>query len=283
MTIAIIMACHNRKNLTIKCLDILYKQNGININFNIDVFLLDDASADGTSEEIRAQFPDVIVLDGDGSLFWNRGMHTAWKAAVEFEKKFDCYLWLNDDTFLFEDGIELMLKTAEMTSFNSIICGSICSPTDNTKLTYGGCSIISSKSIPNIPSGKYEIADTINGNCVLIPHEVYLKVGNLDWTYRHAIGDNEYSLRAKRKQILSYSTGHFVGACTNKDGLPKWCLPEISLKERFKNLYSPLGSAEPIIFFKYNIKYFGILTAIKSFISTHIRVIFPQLWLKKDN
>jgi len=281
--IAVLMACHNRVQLTLKCLNHLYEQNGLGKDFCFQVFLVDDASIDGTSTEIAKHFPKVNITKGNGELYWNRGMFTAWQKAIEFEENFDAYLWLNDDTFLLQNGLLNMLNAAGETNFESIICGSIQSPSDPTILTYGGCKLINKKHQINFPNNKLEIADIINGNCVLVPHEVYEKIGNLDWTYRHAIGDNEYSLRAKKKQVLSYSTGQFVGTCSDKDGLPKWCLPEISIINRFKNLYSPLGSAEPFIFFKYNLKYYGILVATKSFISTHVRVIFPQLWIKKSN
>jgi len=278
--IAILITCHNRVLLTAECLRILYDQEGMETEFQIQVFLVDDGSTDDTSAEIELNFPKVKLIQGNGNLYWNRGMFTAWENAIESKYNFDAYLWLNDDTFLLQKGLKNMLDAAINTNFKSIICGSIQSPTDATILTYGGCKFINKKYQPNFPNGQLQVADIINGNCVLVPHEVYLKLGNLDWTYRHAIGDNEYSLRAKRQEILSYSTGQFVGSCSNKDGLPKWCRPEISIRERFKNLYSPLGSAEPFIFFKYNIKYFGLLKATKSFLSTHVRVIFPQLWSK---
>lgn len=279
--IAVLLTCHNRVTLTLKCLKYLFGQVGIDKEFEIQVFLVDDGSTDGTSVEVAISFPKVIIIEGNGSLYWNRGMFTAWKNAIESKQEFAAYLWLNDDTFLIENGFLIMLNAAFETNFKSIICGSIHSPKDTELLTYGGCKLNNKKYQPNIPNGQLQIADIINGNCVLVPHEVYLKIGNLDWTYRHAIGDNEYSLRAKKKQILSYSTGQFVGSCSNKDGLPKWCLPEVKIKKRFQNLYSPLGSAEPFIFFRYNLKYFGILVATKSFITTHVRLLFPQLWLKK--
>jgi len=279
--IAVLITCHNRVGLTLKCLTKLYQQIGIEQVFEIYVFLVDDGSTDGTSKEIEINFPLVNLIQGNGDLYWNRGMHTAWKVALSSRQKFDAYLWLNDDTFLLPNGILNMLQAANETKFNSIICGSIHAPDDPKIITYGGCKIINNKSQINFPNGNLQIADIINGNCVLVPHNVYSIIGNLDWKYRHAIGDNEYSLRAKKKGILSFSTDQFVGACSNKDGLPKWCIPGISLKDRIKNLYSPLGSAEPIIFFNYNLKYFGVLTALKSLISTHIRLIFPKLWLKR--
>jgi GT2 family glycosyltransferase len=146
-------------------------------------------------------------------------------------------------------------------------------------MTYGGCTLISSKTIPNFPNGKNCLVDIINGNVVLIPHSVYLKVGNLDWSFIHAIGDNDYSLRAKKLGIFSYSTGTFIGTCSDKSSLPKWCIPEVPIRERLKNLYSPLGNAEPFKFFKYQNRHFGISKALKNFISTHIRVFFPTLWI----
>jgi len=279
MNIAVIMACHNRKEFTLKCLGILFKQFGINSIFNIDVFVLDDNSTDGTSEEIKRQFSKVNIIQGDGSLFWNRGMYVAWKSAVESKKEFDCYLWLNDDTFLFKNGLHLMLNAAEETQYKSIICGSICSPYVEKKMTYGGCSLIDKKTIPNLPNGENCLADIINGNCVLVPHSVYLIVGNLDWSFIHAIGDNDYGLRAKKLGIFSYSTGNFIGTCSDNSSLPKWCNPEFSIQERFKNLYSPLGNAEPFKFFKYQKRHFGIIKASKNFLSTHLRLLYPNFWL----
>ena len=280
--VAILLTCHNRCQLTINCLTNVFQQIGLSSKFEVTVFLVDDGSTDNTSLEVKLHFPQVIVIQGNGKLYWNRGMYVAWKNAVDYFIQFDGYLWLNDDTYLVNDGLAIMINAAYETNFKSIICGSIHSPHDPTILTYGGCKIVNNSYSPNYPNNVLDIADLINGNCVFVPHYVYKNVGNLDWTYRHAIGDNEYSLRAKSKQIQSFSTGQFVGICSKKESLPKWCLPEVKLVNRLLNLYSPLGSAEPLIYFKYNLKYYGVSIAIKSIISTHVRVFFPKLWLKNQ-
>ncbi len=278
--IAILITCYNRSQITLNCLTNLFQQFGLGTQYEISVFLVDDGSTDGTANLVKLNFPQVIIIKGNGNLYWNRGMHVAWKNAVEYHIDFDGYLWLNDDTYLLNDGLTKMLNAASETAFNSIICGSIQSPVDETILTYGGCKLINNKFAINYPNNELQIADIINGNCVFVPHNVFNKIGNLDWTFRHAIGDNEYSLRARKKQIQSFSTGQFVGICSKNDHLPIWCMPEVKLLNRLKNLYSPLGSAEPFIFFKYNFKYFGWYIAFKALISSHIRVVFPKLWIK---
>lgn len=52
-------------------------QKFISAGSPFDVFLVDDESTDGTSEAIKSEFPEVSIIKGDGSLFWNRGMYTA--------------------------------------------------------------------------------------------------------------------------------------------------------------------------------------------------------------
>ena len=75
----------------------------------LDVFVLDDASSDGTGEAIAEQFPEVTVLRGDGKLYWNGGMRRAFAAAIAGD--YDYYLWMNDDTTLDDGALALLLET----------------------------------------------------------------------------------------------------------------------------------------------------------------------------
>ncbi len=97
-TIAVLLTCHNRRDKTIQCVTALYEQAGLEESYSIDVFLVDDASNDGTGEAVKNEFPQVYIIQGNGNLYWNRGMHLAWETAADAQD-FDCYLWLNDDTF----------------------------------------------------------------------------------------------------------------------------------------------------------------------------------------
>ena len=100
--IAVLMACHNRVETTLCCLERLFT----NIVADLDVWLVDDGSSDGTGARVKERFPSVNVIRGTGSLYWARGMRLAWERAVESHEHYDYFLWLNDDVVLRSDGIE---------------------------------------------------------------------------------------------------------------------------------------------------------------------------------
>ena len=102
--VAVLLTCHNRKFQTLQCLESLFLQQRLNVDFRIEVFLVDDASTDGTAYETRIQYPEVNIIQGNGNLYWNRGMRLAWETAAS-KNKYDYYLWLNDDTFLKPNAI----------------------------------------------------------------------------------------------------------------------------------------------------------------------------------
>jgi len=185
---------------------------------SISVILVDDGSTDGTTAAVRATFPAVTILAGDGHLFWNRGMHLAFAHALA--AGFDAYLWLNDDTFLFPDAMERLLGawTSDDAAGRGagIYVGATRAP-DSGETTYGGLrrrSWLRRFRFDLVePDGAAVECDTMNGNCVLIPDEVARRLGNLDPAYEHAMGDIDYGLRARQAGIrLIVVPGH-VGAC----------------------------------------------------------------------
>lgn len=275
-TIAVLLTCHNRKEKTLQCLEALYAQQGIEADFTIEVFLVDDACTDGTVASINIQFPNVNIISGDGSLYWNRGMHKAWQTAAA-AKEFDYYLWLNDDTFIFENALLNLLIASKIYNCKAAICGSTISLITNT-ITYGGNSKEGKLLIPN---GQFQETFSFNGNVVLIPKHVYKIVGILDKRFPHAIGDYEYALRIRKYKLKSYITDIYIGSCESNEKLPVWCSTSVSLKKRIKNLYSPLGNSHPYYFFIFEKKYYGLFTAIKHYFTIHLRLILPQLWKAK--
>src|SRR5262245_36051816 len=105
--IACVLTCHNRRATTLQCLRALHAC-ALPPDARLSVHLVDDGSSDGTGAAVRSEFPDVVVIDGDGALFWAGGMRRAKAAAMATNPDF--YLWLNDDTTLDEHAIAELLR-----------------------------------------------------------------------------------------------------------------------------------------------------------------------------
>lgn len=273
MNIAVLLTCYNRKDKTITCLDSLFKAY-LPFNYNLNVFLVDDGSTDGTGQAIKEKFSQVNIIQGNGNLYWNRGMHLAWKIASN-KRDYDFYLWLNDDVLVHSNALTTII-TDSIEKPESIICGAMQSALQKNNITYGGKNK-EGKLIK--PTGKPTPCMFINGNMVLIPKEILRSIGILDPFYPHAIGDYEYGLRAIKAGYQCYVSSDFTGFCENNPTLPKWCLSNVKLLERLKSLYSPLGNSHPYYFFIYECKYSGLLTAMKHFLTIHLRVLCPKLWI----
>ncbi len=273
-SIAVLITSFNRRDTTLRSLHNLFSQDDIGIKSTLKVFLVDDASKDGTAAAVAKYYPEVNLINGNGTLYWNRGMYTAWESASKTNSDF--YLWLNDDTFLYKDAITKMIDTSTVKNHESIIVGSTQS-IKNKKITYGGRN--GEKLLPV----KEEIQKclTFNGNFVLIPKRVFEKIGNLDYRFRHSFGDIEYGLRANRENIDVLVAPFYIGTCEGHEDIKSCFSPKIPLLKRFKHFYSPLGM-NPFEFFYLNKKHKGLLSGISVFITTHLRVLIPQLWLLKN-
>jgi len=237
------LTCHNRREKTIACLHALFVQQ-LPQSMSLAVFLVDDGSSDGTGEAVRREFPSVHVLDGTGSLYWNRGMRLAFGEAMNVG--FEYYLWLNDDTLLFPNAIAKLLATHEALGAGKtgrgIVVGSTCDP-DSGEVTFGGCNK-SSFWHPlalrvDPPGNQPKLCDTFQGNCVLVSTAVANLVGNLSQEFVHGLGDNDYGLRAAKLGIESWIAPGFVGSC-RFDHPPLSHYRTKSLRERWQRLVGPM-------------------------------------------
>ncbi len=275
-SIATLITVHNRRNKTLQCHKELFGQK-IQEGFELDVFLVDDGSTDGTYKAVASEYPKVNIIKGNGQLFWNRGMHLAWESAAKV-KDYDYYLWLNDDTTLNYNAINTLLDTSTKKHDTAIIIGSTSSEEDDEKITYGGLTF------PNglvTPKKEPTDCDFFNGNIVLLPKAVYKKVGTNDPVFRHALGDFDYGLRAGKMGIQLIVAPGILGKCDNHKVLPTWCNPEKTFKQRWNAFRSPLGQ-HPEEFFIFKNRHSGIFSACYYYLLNHTRVLFPQLWNLKN-
>ena len=122
--LAVILTVHNRRETTLRCLRD-WEKCPVPEGWEVDIWLTDDGSTDGTAEAVAAEFPQVHIIAGDGTLFWCRGMLAAWEAA-DRAGEYDAFLWLNDDTYLYPEAF-LRLEEASRRHPDAILIGPVCS------------------------------------------------------------------------------------------------------------------------------------------------------------
>jgi GT2 family glycosyltransferase len=234
----------------------------------LDVFIVDDGSTDGTKEAIVEEFPNVHILLGNGQLFWNRGMFKAWEEASK--QNYDFYIWLNDDTELFPDFLEELLFCSSESSDQSIISG-IIEDSNTGEIIYGG---YDEKNTLILANGRMNSIHHMNGNVVLVPKQVFARLGNLDAKYHHDLGDVDYGLRAKQNGINVITTRKSIATGTYNP-ISRSRLNNSTISRRFSQLYSPLGS-NPKINFYFRNRHKGFFNALCYFIFQHLLNIIPD-------
>jgi GT2 family glycosyltransferase len=240
------------------------------------VFVCDDGSKDGTGEMLATEFPQVNVVQGNGSLFWNGGTNLAWNKAKDFGN-FDFFLWLNDDTYLRTDALLDLFGQYDTLQEPAIITGA-CSDPKTDKFSFGGTTV----SGPVIPNGSLQEVNLINGNLVLIPAEIEKELNGLSLIFTHYLGDYDYGLRAQAKGWKCYTSANYLAECEINE-LPYWGDSKLGFSQRWKLVHYVKGLAlsEYYQFLKIHK---GRMQGLKTLLSVYLRVFAPSLFfsLKKS-
>ncbi|MGZ5053598.1 MAG: glycosyltransferase family 2 protein [Methylobacter sp.] len=279
MKLAILITCHNRREITLTCLKALFESH-LPEDVLLEVFLVDDGSSDGTGEAVRQMFPDVHVLEGNGNLYWNGGMRKAFAAAME--QSFDQYLWLNDDTFLYPHTIATMLLVADQVLCNDgksvIVVGSTQTEMGG-KVNHGG--VVKWKRLNSelvVPQDTPIPCETMYGNCVLIPRKIAQVVGNLDAAFVHSIGDVDYGLRARKAGFQIVVMPGFAGICSLNPVAGSISDTSLPLRLRYQKLLSPTGlPVKPFSLFLW--RHFGIKGLIYG-VWVYLKIVITWLYAR---
>lgn len=277
--VAVLLTCHNRKNKTLQCLEGLHCQQDIE-HVDLQFFLVDDGSSDGTREAVVAAYPSVHIVQGSGQLFWAGGMRQAWKAALA--KGNYHFFWLvNDDTVLYADALKHLLL-ADVYALETFAKKGlyVASTRDGVthQYTYGGHRLQSKRDYRYydvIPDGTYQSCDLCNANSLLVSADVFKTVGILSDRYTHALADYDYSLRAVRAGFPVLVLPNYGGECSN-DHFHDPRLSEKSVSARMEYMNSPKGYAYKE--FLYFTKTFFPNVYIRTWVTFWIMTLFPKLW-----
>jgi GT2 family glycosyltransferase len=202
--VAVVVPVHNRRELTKRFL-----QSFAAVTYpNATVVIVDDGSSDGTSELVAREHPDVILLQGDGSLWWAGA--TNMGVVYASERRFDYVLTINDDCTVKPDFLSRLVETAEANE-NSIV-GSCINEHERPGVVWaaGGAAQFWNGRIIRLAMHGCQWEETSHG-CAVLPTELLTGCGALIplTCYRH-IGlynarscpqyhaDSDFILRARR-------------------------------------------------------------------------------------
>lgn len=277
-TVTVMLTCFNRIKYTVPCVRALVEGNP-NVSFHFIV--TDDNSTDGTKEALGKLPYSMTLLSGNGQLFWNGGMEKALDYALTQAEKTDYYLLVNDDVLFFDGAIEALIKRQKgaeegKTGSQAVIVGSTSDKSGRT--SYGGVKLLS-KHFARFaliePSETYKECDTFNGNCVLIPREVFFKTGNVDRIYRHSMSDYDYGMRIRKLGFMIYNSVEHVGSCNDNDVAGSWRDTTLTRGERLKKKESPKGLPRKD-WYHFIRKNYGFFPALYHSVTPYIRIILGK-------
>lgn len=230
----ILIPVHNRKSTTLACLRHL-DQNGDLQRYQI--VLVDDGSTDGTNVAVKALYPNVTVLTGDGSLWWTGAMKLGMEYAIA--QKADYLIWLNDDCYPQAAGaIKTLVETCEKKPM-AIVGGQSVDP-ETMKPSYGGiigknCQVQHVHALPNTCIE----CDGLSGNFVCIPREVIDTIGYPDaQRCPHYYGDAVYTHRAKRHGYQLLICGDAIAHCKDDHVPTSWLLSNKPFHELWQERFA---------------------------------------------
>jgi GT2 family glycosyltransferase len=203
------------------------------------VLVVDDGSTDGTRSLIGEQFPWVVMLHGNGDLWWAGAIHQGMRHAIRSGA--DCVCWLNDDCWPDRGTLELLATTAVE---RGAVCGALCRDVNGGSIAYGGGLMI--KGWPAQHKDPLPPIDEIpvhwlHGNLVAIPALVWQRIGlpECQWM-RHHMADIFYTYRAHEHGIPVLLMKRATAASHINDGLSyrSWADPEVSPTQLLSGLWN---------------------------------------------
>ena len=207
------------KNKTLACLESIRKGlETLGKEYCVSIFVCDDGSTDGTREALANYSGlSISIIDGDGNLFWAKGMAKALAVAEKVNPDF--YLLVNDDVVFFPNMLSIMLES--YSERRDRMCAIVGCTLNNEKTccSYGGfCwdnkSILLKKNYRRVlPTDSKRDCKWANWNCFLLTKELYYAVGKIDDFYEHSFADYDYSNRIIRKGFHMVVANQYIGTC----------------------------------------------------------------------
>lgn len=203
--LTIVIVNYNTGDLTAACLESVYKTiKGI----SFEIFVVDNASSDGSAGLIRSKFPGVNLVENNENL----GFAAANNQALKIMQGRYALL-LNSDTVLTEDAVNKLFSFMEGHPEAAMACGQLLNrdgTKQNSMASFPGLMTL----VFNVPlleflfprrfpgkrhaySGPIEI-DSAIGACLMVRRKAVEQVGLLDERYFFFLEETDWALQMKK-------------------------------------------------------------------------------------
>ena len=239
--------------------------------------VVNDGSTDGTGDALaalNAQYHNITVLNGDGNLFYSKGMRKGMEWLNRSGIQHDYVLLVNDDVAFENKAVERLIGESRAKD-NAIIVGATCD--EDGRFTYGG--VRYRKGTIDVefvtPETPEILCETFNGNCVLIPWGSYVNCKPMDGLYAHAAGDFDYGFSLSRSGAKIFSSSFYVGTCGRNGVKGTWNDRTLTRRERLQKKESPKGLPfQSWMHFLY--KNFGLKQAVLHGFTPYIKILLGK-------
>ena len=205
MDVSIIIVNWNTKRLLLDCICSIYETVK---NISFEIWLVDNASSDGSVEAVKQNYPDVKIIQNTKNL----GFAAANNIALE--RMCGQYaLLLNTDTILTNGAVENLFDFMEKNQDAGMACGQLLNQDgskQNSIANFPGiCSLLGNESLlqmlfpKKFPGKRKEYkkpveVDSCIGACLMVRKKAMDEVGLLDKRYFFFFEETDWAYRMKQ-------------------------------------------------------------------------------------
>lgn len=280
MDLSIIIVNWNTKKLLVECLDSIYRSPQ---NIEYDIWVVDNASTDGSSELVRERYPEVNLIANEVNIGFARANNLAYQQCTGKN-----ILLLNPDTVVEPHAIEKLIQFLNQKANAGMVGPRLLNPDGTLQVSAFPVPTLSKEfwrlfHLDNfIPYAKYPIetwdtgsvreVDTLLGACMLIRRET---LGE------SSIFDEEYFIYSEE-----------VDLCTRlkKDGWHLYWLPSSvvihhgaqSTQQVAEEMFLKLYAGKVLYFRKHHSKVAVFLYKLILLLAAMSRILLtPLAWVEK--